>query len=669
MRKIEVHDTESKSAELITENISALAALFPEAVSEDSVDMEALRELLGGGGISETSAEEKYGLTWNGKQMARRLALTPSTSTLRPVQDESFMWEETKNIMVEGENLEVLKLLQKSYSGKVKLIYIDPPYNTGNDFIYQDSYTDSIENYLSQTGQLDNNMQRLSSNLESSGRFHTRWLNMMYPRLKLARNLMTKDGAIFVSCDEVEQPRLRLVMDEIFGQENFVADMVWAAGRKNDSRLISISHEYIICYVKDAGALAEQKVEWHQRRKGLDEIYAVYHRFTKQYGNDYRRISSALKQWYNELRPNHPARDHKHYCYADSRGIYFAADLSWPGGGGPKYEVINPSTGQPVRVPSRGWIFSDPEKMDQYIQDDRIHFGDNNGVPCQKIYLREREYSAPYSVFYQDGRAATKRLRELMNGTVFDFPKDETMIQSIIEMTTSSDDIIMDFFAGSGTTGHAVMAQNMVDNGQRRFILVQLAEPLNPKSKRYSNVRGYCEEHGLAHNIATLTRERLRRSATNIAKSLSSQKLDLGFRTFRLDSSNIRAWDAQGDDLEQDLYDNIDHLKEGRSEQDILFEILLKLGLDLCAPMQCVVAADKNVYSVGAGTLIACIDRIIALDDVEGLASAIALWHEELDPTGEATVLFLDSAFEDDVAKANLVAILQQRGLHNIRSI
>ena len=417
------------------------------------------------------------------------------------------------------------------------------------------------------------------------------------------------------------------------------------------------------------GLLAEQKVEWHQRKKGLEEIYKAYDSLKKQFRDDYGRISSGLKEWYKELRPNHPSKDHKHYCYADARGIYFAADLSWPGGGGPKYQVLNPSTGEPVRVPSRGWIYSDSRKMDQQIQDDRIHFGKDNGVPCLKVYLRERESSAPYSVFYQDGRAATKRVRELMNASVFDFPKDETIIQSIIEMTTERDDIVLDFFAGSGTTGHAVMAQNLIDGGRRRFILVQLAEPLNPKAKHHKKVRDYCEANRLVPNIASLTRERLRRSGKKISTSLEAQQIDIGFRTFSLDSSNIRAWEPQPEDLEQNLYDSVDHVKAGRSEHDILFEVLLKLGLDLCVPMQSRTFGGKDVYSVAAGTLIACIDRNICLGDVEGLAASLCLWHEELDPAGETTVVFLDSAFEDDVAKANLTAILQQRGLRDIRSI
>lgn len=668
MRNIDLHDAETHSEDLVNDNVRKIGDLFPEALSEGQVDFEVLKELLDGEQAAETH-EERYGLTWDGKKVARRLALAPSTSTLRPVRDQSIDWDTTNNLMIEGDNLEVLKLLQKSYFGRVKLIYIDPPYNTGHDFIYQDTYSDSTENYLSQTGQLDDSMKRLSSNPESSGRFHTKWLNMMYPRLKLARSLMTKDGAIFVSCDEVEQPRLRLVMDEVFGQENFVADMVWAAGRKNDSRLISVSHEYIVCYAKNKSLLAEQKVEWHQRKKGLDEIYREYERLKNRYGNDYGQISSGLKQWYKELRPNHPSKDHKHYCHVDARGIYFADNISWPGGGGPSYQLLNPSTGQPVRVPSRGWIFSDPKKMDQYVQDDRIHFGDGHGVPCLKAYLREREYSPPYSVFYQDGRAATKRLRELMDGAVFDFPKDESVIQSIVEMTTHRNDIVLDFFAGSGTTGHAVMAQNLVDNGHRRFILVQLAEPLNPKSKRSTKVHSYCEENGLAPNISSLTRERLRRAGKKISMDDSAQHFDTGFRTFRLDSSNIRAWDPQPEDLDQSLYDSVDHVKIGRGENDILFEVLLKLGLDLCVPMQRKTFAGKNVYSVAAGTLMACIDRNICLGDVEELATSICSWNEELDPAGETTVVFLDSAFEDDVAKANLTAILEQRGLHDIRSI
>ncbi|MCE5361522.1 MAG: site-specific DNA-methyltransferase, partial [Acidithiobacillus sp.] len=293
MMKLTAASPEAKSADLVASNIEQLKALFPDIITEGpngtSVNVDVLKALVGNKTV--TDCDEKYGLNWHGKRRARQLALTPSTGTLRPCPEDSLDWDSTQNIMIEGDNLEVLKLLQKNYAGKVKLIYIDPPYNTGKDFVYPDDFKDNIKNYLELTGQIEGG-RKISSNTEASGRFHTDWLNMMYPRLRLARSLLTRDGAIFISCDEAEQPRLRLATDDVFGEENFIADMVWAAGRKNDSRLISVSHEYIVCYARDAGFLTEQKIEWRQRKKGLEDIYAQYERLKREHGDDYSAITA-----------------------------------------------------------------------------------------------------------------------------------------------------------------------------------------------------------------------------------------------------------------------------------------------------------------------------------------------------------------------------------------
>ena len=666
MKKITAGDSASRSPDLIAENLEQMKAMFPEAFTEGRVDFDVLKQLLGG---TMDQSEEKYGLNWHGKRQARQLALTPSTGTLRPCPEDSVEWDTTQNLMIEGDNLEVLKLLQKIYSGKVKLIYIDPPYNTGKDFIYHDDFRDNIRNYLEMTGQIDNQNTKMSSNTEASGRFHTDWLNMMYPRMKLARSMLRQDGAIFCSCDETEQPRLRVLMDDVFGHENFIADMVWAAGRKNDSRLISVSHEYIVCYVRDSGHLAENNTQWRQRKRGLDEIYAQYNKLKRQFGADYSSITSGLKTWFRGLADNHPAKAHRHYCCTDARGIYFPADISWPGGGGPKYDVRHPSTGKPVRVPSRGWMTSDPHKMQQWIDEDRVHFGDDErAVPCIKSYLSDREYQAPYSVFYQDGRAATKRLRELMGGSYFGFPKDETILREIVEMASSDNDIVLDFFAGSGTSGHAVMAQNAVDQCSRRYILIQLPEPLDQANRAQRAAVSLCDDLGKPHNIAELTKERLRRTAATTGKN-SMFRGDLGFRVFKLDSSNIRAWEPDRRDLQATLLDSVEHINPGRSEDDILFELLLKLGLDLCVPIETRITAGKAVLSVGGGTLITCLAESIASDEVEPLGFGIADWHAELEPAADTTVVFRDSAFADDVAKTNLTAILEQRGLSNVRSL
>ena len=672
MKKLTDSDPETKSPDLVAQNLAQLKTLFPEIITEGkdgvAVNLDVLKQLVGDQTV--TDAEEKYGLNWHGKRRARQLALTPSTGTLRPCLEDSVDWDTTQNLMIEGDNLEVLKLLQKSYAGKVKLIYIDPPYNTGKDFVYPDNFQDNIKNYLELTGQTGEGGKKLSSNTEASGRFHTDWLNMMYPRLKLAQNLLKRDGAIFVSCDEGEQARLRVAMDEVFGQENFVADMVWAAGRKNDSRLISVSHEYIVCYARDKGFLTEQKIEGRQRKKGLEDIYAQYEKLKRVHGTDYAGMIAGLKQWYKGLADGHPAKAHKHYCQIDKRGVYFAADISWPGGGGPKYEVLHPKTGKPVKIPARGWITPDPEKMKQWIADDRVHFGeDETAVPCLKSYLKDQEYTAPYSVFYQDGRAATKRLRELMGGDCFDFPKDETVLQELIGMMTSGEDVIVDFFAGSGTTGHAVMAQNATDATNRRYILTQLPEPLDAENKDQKAAADYCDALSKPRTIAELTKERLRRAGKKIRGENPLFAGDLGFRVFKLDSSNIQAWDPNRADLAASLEAHAKNLKVDRTEQDILFELLLKLGLDLTVPMEMKKVKGHDVHSIGGGVLFVCLSESITREDVEPLAMGIIAWRKEQAPAGETTVVFRDSAFADDVAKTNLAAILNQHGLETVRSL
>ena len=670
IQKIEPTSPEAQSANIQADNIAQLKALFPELLTESAagaaINVDVLKALVGD--ATATDADEKYGLNWHGKRKARQLALTPSTGTLRPCLEDSVDWDTTQNLMIEGDNLEVLKLLQKSYTGKVKLIYIDPPYNTGKDFVYPDNFQDNIKNYLELTGQVEGGV-KISSNTESSGRFHTDWLNMMYPRLKLGQQLLRRDGAIFVSCDEGEQARLRVAMDEVFGQENFVADMVWAAGRKNDSRLISVSHEYIVCYARDKGFLTEQKIEWRQRKKGLEEIYSQYEKLRREHGVDYASMTAGMKDWYRELADSHPAKAHKHYAHVDARGVFFPDNISsLSGSQRPRYEIPHPITKKPVAVPSRGWGFT-LETLNQLIADDKVAFGlDHTVVPTLKSYLKNREYQAPYSVFYQDGRAATKRLRELMGGDYFDFPKDEIVLQELVGMMTSNDDVVIDFFAGSGTTGHSVMAQNAIDSQRRRYILVQLPEPLDIADAAQKAAAEFCGTLNKPRTIAELTKERLRRAAAKVKADNPMFSGDTGFRVFKLDSSNIRAWQPTGD-LAQDLVDNMQHLQEGRTDNDVLYELLLKLGLDLCVPIEVRTITGKTVHSIGAGVLIACLDAHIGVAQAEALALGMAAWHKELAPAGDSTAVFRDSAFENDVAKSNLAAILEQHGIKQVRSL
>ena len=468
----------------VQDNISRIAELFPECITEvsnqmggvkRSVDFDKLRQLLSSEIVE--GNEECYQFTWPDKRKAILAANAPINATLRPCPEESVNFDTTQNLYIEGDNLDVLKCLKETYLHKVKMIYIDPPYNTGNDFVYEDDFAESASEYLANSGQFDEQGNRLVTNTESNGRFHTDWLNMIYPRLKVARDLLTEDGVIFISIDENELENLKKVCDEIFGESNFIAELIWSAGRKNDSKYISVSHEYVVCYFRNAEYIKENKIVWREKKRGLDDIYNIYHALVKKYGDDFVSIEKDLKKWYKNLPDGHPAKDHKHYCRVDKRGIYFAADISWPGGGGPKYEVLHPLTHKPVKIPSRGWITSE-ENLKEWIKEDRVDFGENeNSVPTIKAYLKDREYAVPYSVFYQDGRAASKRLATLMGDKVFENPKDEEVIERIIEFCGTNDgDIILDFFSGSATTAHALFLANVEQNRNRRFILVQIPE-------------------------------------------------------------------------------------------------------------------------------------------------------------------------------------------------
>jgi len=673
VQKIERGDDLARGRELAAEHrrrLEALAELFPgvltETVNDDgqtvpAIDADALRDLVGATVDSDT--REKFGLSWHGKAAARRLALTPSAGTLRPAPGESVEWDTTQNAVIEGDNLEVLKLLQKAYAGRVKLIYIDPPYNTGKDFVYKDNFRDPIGHYQRLTGQVGDDGEKLTSNAESSGRFHTDWLNMIYPRLLLARELLREDGVIFVSIDENEHTNLRAVMDDVFGGENFVADMVWAAGRKNDSKLISVSHEYIVCYARSREYLKNNSIVWRQRKKGLDDIYKHHDKLKRKHGDDFDAITHGMKQWFKSLSDADPAKSHRHYAHADQRGLYFPDNISWPGGGGPKYEVLHPVTQRPVKIPSRGWMTSDPAKMAKWIEDDRVHFGDDeSSVPCIKSHLKDREQQTPYSVFYKDGRAATKRLRELMDGDEFDFPKDESVIREIVEMISAGDDIVLDFFAGSGTTGHAVMEQNAADGGNRRYVLVQLPEPTGREDYP---------------TIADLTKERLRRAGAKIKAEHGDKlferdtPLDTGFRVFKLDSANVKAWEAPTtDELDEQtattlIEGAIDAVKPGRSDADLLWGAMLNLGLPLDGQIDEREVDGKQVYVAGAGTLLACFADTIDRDGGEKLAAGCAEIIDDLGVEGEVTVLLRDSAFDGpsggDATKVNLVENLRQR--------
>ena len=669
MKKIIFDDPETRSADVVAENVEHLKVLFPEAFTEGKVDFDVLKQLLGG---AVDEREEKYGLNWHGKRQARQLALTPSTGTLRPCPEESVDWDTTKNLMIEGDNLEVLKLLQKSYAGKVKLIYIDPPYNTGKDFVYRDDYRDNIRNYLELTGQIDGDNRKLSSNTEASGRFHTDWLNMIYPRLKLARNLLTEDGFFVVSIDDRELASLRTLLNEVLGEENFVAVLVFDRNRKNDAKLFSVGHEYMVVYARHRALLTEQNVRLRSKKDGVEEVREVFERLCKLHGANWTEVARGLREFYATFEEDDPRLPLARYTKVDERGPYRTdRDSSWPGGGGPRYDVPHPVTGNPCKVPSRGWVWSTYERMKEEIDKGNIFFGaDETTIPGVRTNLFEGDVQVMRSVIFSYAQKASQDFAKLFNGKkVFDNPKSYVDLERLVDYLSKPGELVLDFFAGSGTTGHAVILANRSAKKLRRFITVQLPEQLDPTDKDQKVASDFCDEIGKPRTLAELTKERLRRAGKKIREENPLFAGDIGFRIFKLDTSNIRAWEPDHDDLDGALLENIDHIEPGRSEQDILYEVLLKLGLDLCVPIETRNIAGKSVRSIGAGTLIACLDEKITREDVKALALGIADWCAELEPAGDTTVIFRDSAYEDDVAKTNLTAILDQRGLSNVRSI
>jgi adenine-specific DNA-methyltransferase len=633
MKKLTNLAPETKSPDKVAENIEQLKALFPEAVTEGKIDFDVLRQLLGG---VVDEREEKYGLNWHGKRRARQIALTPSTGTLRPCPEDSVDWDTTQNLMIEGDNLEVLKLLQKSYAGKVKLIYIDPPYNTGNDFVYPDDFQDNIRNYLELTGQVDGEGRKISSNTEASGRFHTDWLNMMYPRLKLARSLLREDGVISISIDDNEVDNLKRICSDIFGEENFLGCITWQKkyAPANDTIDFSASHDFILVFAKNRPTGANGRTEAVLSREERTE------EMNRAYGNP-------------DSDPRGPWKPGDYTCNksAEERpNLYYA--------------IRQPNTGEEIwPKTNRVWAYS-KELHEANANENRVWWGSNglNRMPSYKRFLSEVEGVVAQTVWLWNevghNDEAKKELQGLFpdSASGFETPKPTKLIRRLLRLGTKVErgDITVDFFAGSGTTGHAVYSENQQDNGNRRFILIQLPQPTERKDYP---------------TIADITEERLRRARKKIREENPLFPGDLGFRVFKLDSSNIRAWEPDREDVEKSLLDAVEHVKPDRAEQDILFELLLKLGLDLCVPIEQKTIAGKTVHSVGAGVLLVCLAPQIATADVEPLALSIVAWHKELAPTGESTVVFRDSAFADDVAKTNLTAILHQHGLENVRSI
>ena len=598
---------------------STILRMFPEARSEGGkIDFTRLQLALG---EMVDVGKERYGMSWPGKADCFRTIQTPSIGTLRPASTESVNFDATGNLLIEGDNLEVLKLLQKSYLGKIKMIYIDPPYNTGNDFIYPDNYAESLETYLEYTGQVDAEGKKFGTNTETDGRFHTRWLNMMYPRLYLARNLLKDDGVIFVSIDEHEVHNLRRMCDEIFGEENFVCTFVWEKrySPPPDTKEVGYVHENILLYRKSASykmGLLPLTAEQQGRYKNPD----------KDPRGDWKPMDYTCRYTKDE-RPN----------------LY--------------YKIVNPNTRKGVfPKETRVWAFSqEVHKVNE--KEHRIWWGKDGRakVPALKNFLTEiRQGMMPMTLLKQEtvGNTdeATKELRDVIPDLKYT-PKPIRLIRHLAEIANLSPaDIVLDFFAGSGTTGLAVFALNAEENTERKFILVQLPEPTDRTDFK---------------TITAITKERIRRVGQRMKKDadIADRKSDLGFRVFTLAESNFMPWNAEGTKdtaaLSKQLDLHINHIRQKRSEDDILYELLLKSGFPLTTPVEKMTVQGKKVYCVASGALVICLDRALTLELIRAIA--------DMKPE---RVVCLDEGFAgNDQLKTNAVQTFKTKGITSFKTV
>lgn len=569
-----------QTTNMVDENIKRIGDLFPNCLTERlneegkpevAIDFDQLRQELSKDIVE--GPEERYQFTWPDKRNAIRLANAPTTDTLRPCREESVDFDNTQNLYIEGDNLEVLKLLRQNYLGKVKMIYIDPPYNTGNDFVYNDDFAQAAGEYVHNSGQEDEEGNRLVANTESNGRFHTDWLNMIYPRLKVAKDLLSDDGVIFISIDDNEMRNLKLLCDEIFGEQNFLSCFIWEKRTSRENRKVfSVNHDYIL-------AFARHRISF--------EVYRGSLPYTEE-----------IKKRYNN--PDN-----------DPRGVWQSVALTVQGGHGTKnqfYKIITPS-GRVVDTPSGlCWRYTE-KRLKELIDDGRIYFGaDGNNVPRLKVFLSEMEQGiTPHTLWKSDevgtNDSAKRELLALFDGkSTFDTPKPVSLLKRFLEIANKEVDyFVLDFFSGSSTTAHAVMQLNAEDGGNRKFIMVQLPEVTDENSEAYK--AGY-------KNICEIGKERIRRAGKKIKEDcpLTTQNLDTGFRVLKLDSSNMNdVFYTPEAFTERDLFE--DNIKGDRSDEDLLFQTMIELGIELSAKIVKKSIAGKTVWSVSDGYLMACFDK------------------------------------------------------------
>ena len=628
MEKLKMH-----SPNFVEENIEKLAVLFPNCITESkdedgtskkSIDFDLLKQELSTHIVD--GPRERYHLNWPGKREALLTANAPIAKTLRPCREESVDFDTTQNLFIEGDNLDALKLLQETYLGKVKMIYIDPPYNTGKDFIYADNFAVSTEEYLLESNQKDEEGNRLVANTDSNGRFHSDWLSMIYSRLKLARNLLKDDGVIFISIDDGETGNLRKLCDEIFGGENFVTNIIWEKRKTRENRRVfSFNHDYILCFAKNK-ALFES----------MRNLLPLTEEARSRYSN-----------------PDN-----------DPRGDWQSVALTAQSGHGTKaqfYSITTPS-GRVIDLPSGNcWRVTQP-KLKELIEDNFIWFGSSgNNVPRRKVFLNEQNAGlTPHTLWTSDEVGTTDGAKRTLNAlfdgvTVFDTPKPVELISRLVQISTKPNDLVLDFFAGSSPVAHAVMELNAEDGCRRKFIMVQLPEACDEKSEAFK--AGY-------KTIAEISRERIRRAGGKIKEenAIFTSTLDVGFRVLKVESSNMADIYYTPDNVDQDLLPLLtDNIKTDRTTEDLLFQVLLDWGVDLTLPITKKIIADREVFFVDGNALVACFVKNGQI--TEDFCKALAK-HEPL------RVVFRDSGFKDDSVKINVEQIFKLMSPHtDVRTI
>ncbi|MBW4772783.1 site-specific DNA-methyltransferase [Prevotella jejuni] len=627
-------------------NLEALYQIAPSCFTEEKdeetgeikrvVNFETLRQLLGGDAVDED--EEMYQFMWPGKRAARYEAAEPIDDTLRPVPADAVDWDTTENLYIEGDNLRVLKLLQRGYMGKVKMIYIDPPYNTGNDFVYHDDFAHSAEEEDLAAGNIDEEGYRYRRNLDSNGRFHSDWCSMMYSRLLVAHSLLKEDGVIFISIDDNEVHNLRKICDEVFGAGNFVGEVIWQSATDNNPRQISTEHEYLLCFAKQTQNLPNWLIGSENAKK-IELQYEII----KDKFHDIKSQQEELRKWIKVNKAE--LKGVTHYNNIDEKGVYSnSSNSSNTKPGGYMFDIIHPITHKPCVKPAFGWRWTE-NTFWNYNANGDIEWGtDETTQPHVKKRISSVKEQLK-SIYYEDGRVSTKGLEQLFEAKkIFDNPKPLKLIKRLINFTTQEDSLILDFFSGSATTAHAVMQLNAEDGGKRKYICVQLPEETPEGSE--ARKAGYA-------TIPEIAKERIRRAGKKIKEEspLTTQDLDTGFRVFRIDSGNYKDVTMQPNEYNQQMLDLfVDNIKADRTDLDLLFGAMLAWGVQLSLPMTTEEVDGCKIYAVDGNGLVACFAENISENVVQAMAAKQPL-----------RVLFRDSCFDEDKTKINIFERFKQQ--------